>query len=247
VRVLRKRIVYALLVTVATIVLAGISYFNSYSQSFRYLVVPPGDAPPVEIPSAMILFVIVVSIGSIILIVQKGIHQQNVRKGQEMPFGFAGRFNTTSVAIILVLMGTLAPCCMTYRNFTDPVTLDVYFQLNLTALLWSLWLEANFWRFDLPSLPVLAYSLVLLVFYLVYVYEVIEYCYGQTSWTKTVLAWLISQLPLLVTIIPEYQSGVHTGAFFYAGPTFITLVFGLIIMKIANPKPSGEPLWKRKD
>lgn len=212
-----------------------------HSESFEPATMPPGDAPPVEIPPAMILFVMFVSIASIVFIVLEGLRRQNGRKGQETSVEFTRQLNTRTVAITMILLGTLTPCLMAYRIYTDPVTSDVQFQLNLVALLWSLWFEVDFWRFDLPSLPVLAYSLVLLAFYLIYVYEVIEYCQGRASWTKTILAWLISQMPLLITVILDYASGIFPSSFFYEGPTFITLVAGLIIMKIAGPKPSRAP------
>jgi hypothetical protein len=214
--------------------------------SVKPLMVLPGDAPPVEVPPVVILFTMLVSMAGIFLIALKMIHREKEREGKEIPVEFARRLNTTSVATIMILLGTLAPCCITYRSFTDPMTLDIYFQLNLVSFLWSLWVEVDFWRFDLPSLPVLAWSLVLLAFYLIFVYEVVEYCHGQTSWTKTVLAWLISQLPLLIMIIPVYLSGGFPGSLFYTGPTYITLVVGLIIMRIAGPKPSGEP-WREKN
>ncbi len=211
----------------------------------------PPDAVPLEVPAALIITVAVISVAGIAAIVGKGIRRQRERRGQEISSQFTRHLNVTSVALIMVLLGTLAPCIIVYRSYTGPTPSDVYFQLELGSYLWSFFAgvvpgEEFIVRLDLLSLPNLAWSLTLLAFYLVYVYELIEYCQGQARWTRVVLAWLFSQLPFLVMLIPEYLPALFLTELFYEGPTFITLVAGLIIMRIVSPKPSRDP-WEIKE
>jgi hypothetical protein len=211
----------------------------------------PPDAVPLEVPAALIIAVTLISIAGIAAIVGKGIRRQRERRGEGIPVQFTRHLNVTSVALIMVLLGALAPYIIVYRSHTGPTSSDVLFQLELGSYLWSFFAgivpnEEFRVRFNLLSLPNLAWSLTLLAFYLVYVYELIEYCQGQASWTRTVLSWLFSQLPFLVMLIPEYLPALFLTELFYEGPTFITLIAGLIIMRIVSPMPSRE-LWKSKE
>ncbi len=203
--------------------------------------VPPREAPTIEFPSEWILLTAFVSLLCIAFIVQKVISQQREREGQGIPTTFAKYLDVTSVFLIMTLLGTLAPYGISYRGYTDYSTTEFFFSLQLVSFLWFLWFGTDSWGFYLLSLPNLAWSLTLLTFYLIYVYEVIEYCQGQTGWMRVVLTWLVSQLPVLIMLIPNYLAGLFLRELFYEGPTFITIVVGLIIMRIANPKPSREP------
>jgi hypothetical protein len=215
------------------------------------LATPPPGVAPLEVPAALIITVAVVSVAAITTIVGKGIRRQRERRGEGIPAQFTRHLNVTSVALIMVLLGALAPYIIVYRSYTGPTASDVYFQLELGSYLWSFFAgvvpgEEFMVRLDLLPLPNLAWSLVLLAFYLVYVYELTEYCQGQAHWTRALLAWLFSQLPFLVMLIPEYLPALFLTELFYEGPTFITLIAGLIIMRIVSPMPSREP-WASKE
>jgi hypothetical protein len=201
----------------------------------------PLEAPPIEVPPALIATVALVSVAGIALIVGKMISLQRERKSQGIPVEFSRRLNVTSVALLMVLLGVLAPYGILFETWKDQVTLAVYFHLNLTSFLWSYVSEVDILQVYLLSWQGLAWSLTLLAFYLVYPYELIEYCQGQTSFAKTVVAWLVSQLPILVMLIPMHILGPYGSGYYYDGPTFITLVAGLIIMRIAHPRAKGKP------
>ncbi len=215
------------------------------------LAAPPPDIIPLEVPAALIMTVAVISVAGIAAIARREIRRQRERRGEGISVQFTRHLSVTSVALIMVLLGTLTPYIIVYRSYTGPTASDVYFQLELGSYVWLFFAgvvpgEEFMVRVGLLSLPNLAWSLTLLAFYLVYVYELIEYCQGQTRWTRVVLAWLFSQLPFLVMLIPEYLPALFLTESFYEGPTFITLVAGLIIMRIVSPKPSREP-WESKE
>jgi hypothetical protein len=81
------------------------------------------------------------------------------------------------------------------------------------------------------------------VFQLIFVLQVIEYCRGHTTKLKTFTARLFSQLPVFVSALPVFLCQIRIGlrSTSYTGPTFATLVVGYIMMRLVDSVTEKEP------
>jgi hypothetical protein len=164
------------------------------------------------------------------------------------------------ISVIMLIVTFVSPMVAQWHgghHFGEEWIVDV----SIIAVLWvylpSYW-DMNTGAFGImggglhilnPSATVL--SLMFTIFNLIFAYQVIRFCKGETSKRSAIIPGVLSLvLPLLMAwqgysmYVIEFMLG--TGSFVYIGPIPIQLIVGLILMRLFGPWEIETP-WEEED
>ncbi len=136
-----------------------------------------------------------------------------------------------SAAIFLAAFGILVPYACKIQIYPESGTSVLHTYANFVAVLWSLVLDSGSMIIELPSSLVLFFSLSILFLHLAYTVTLLEYLQERSSGMRVFGVWFLSQIPILILSLPSYFTVAFLGTVYYSGPTFLTLIIGLLIMK----------------
>ena len=209
------------------------SGISEFSEIWQYLIIPALTINTSEgLTTLVIVAMVVVSFITILL----GLWIHRRRSTQGILSNSRRQYSSTALSGLLVLISVLAPYAMLFQPYPDPHSPNMIYMINFVALFWEYLASAETAGFSIVSVYVLFFSLIIFVFQLVFVYSVYEYLQNRSTVLRVLGAWLISQIPVIFISLPRYLFGAYPGLFFYSGPTFITLIAGLIIIRIFGPK-----------
>ena len=212
---------------------------SEFSEIWQYLIIPALTINTSEGLTTLVLVATIVV--SIFVIISIGLWFRKKKSAQGILSNSRRPYSSTVLSGLLVLISALAPYAMLFQPYPDPHSPNLVYMINFVALFWEYLATADTAGFSFVSVYVLFFSLVIFVFQLVFVYSVYEYLQNRSTVLRTLGAWLISQIPIIFIGLPRYLFGVYPGLFFYSGPTFITLIAGLIIIRIFGPKE--KEIW----
>lgn len=113
--------------------------------------------------------------------------------------------------IVLFLVGLLVPDSLRLFISTDLPTSELAMRLYAGTVFWSLRITQESWQLQPIRSEGIAFSVFTVIFQLIFVPQAIEYCRGHTTKLKTFAAWLFSQLPVFVSLLPAFLCKIRIG------------------------------------
>ena len=212
---------------------------SEFSETWQYVIIPAHTTDTNE--GFMTLILVAMIVVSIFVIISIGLWFHEKKSTQGILSKSRRLYSSIVLSGILILIGALAPYAMLFQPYPDPDSPNLVYMINFVALFWEYLASVDTVGFSLVSVYVLFFSLIVFVFQLIFVYSVYEYLQNKSTVFRVLGTWLISQIPIIFISLPQYLSGGYPGLFFYSGPTFITLITGLIIIRVFGSKE--KEIW----
>ncbi|MBD3158203.1 MAG: hypothetical protein GF309_05380 [Candidatus Lokiarchaeota archaeon] len=215
-----------------------------FSEVMTFSIIPSRTVPsPNGLADFIIPLVSAVCITGIVTVIYR---KYQGHLGEQQDSGSRRILSPIQAGIVLFLVGLLVPDSLRIMIYTEPSTSELAMRLYSGTVFWSLRVTQESLQLQPIRSEGIAFSVFTVIFQLIFVLQVIEYCRGHTTKLKTFAAWLLSQLPVFVSALPAFLGDIRISlrSISYTGPTFATLVAGYIMMRVVGPNTTDEPWLK---
>ena len=146
--------------------------------------------------------------------------------------------NPTAVGIVMAGVALLAPFAFFISGYDG-------LYLSVIAVFWNFTSSTHYTYLELTNIFTLANTIPFGFLRLAYAYQMVRFYKGRTTKKRTQTLGIVSELPFAIMFLPYLFMWILNplSPVALAGPTFILLIVGLLIVRF-RPPPESPEIWE---